>query len=441
VSDFHADYKQQLLTAADALFGPPGTGPTRQQKPPRRRLPVLTAIALGALLLAAAAFAADRIVEVGAPVRPANGPERPSLSTGIGLPVPGSRGRQPSASLLPISVPDPAGGLPWGMRIVTTTRDLVCVQIGRLLDGHLGVLGQDGAFKDDGLFHELPPGALDQSTCNEPDDIAFHVAPRLPAAGALPGEVRLCSYPGSPRTEPSEPASCPARDERLVAFGLLGPHAVSIYYRTASGLHAVATSGSHGAYLIVLPQPAGPAPANGDLSGATYVPTEPLPVATRGYLLSTIVFRFGDHRCQAGAERQPAGPPACAASSAGAPAPSTPTASDLHSRVTLTTRKVAGSYDLELTFNAPAGVHGAGTAYGAEYDLPGSHTCKSQGGGQPIERDIRRGQIVHVTVSVSQQPGCHGSVRGRIVLGRQSSALSGPTYDERTIGRFAFDLP
>jgi hypothetical protein len=86
-------------------------------------------------------------------------------------------------------------------------------------------------------------------------------------------------------------------------------------------------------------------------------------------------------------------------------------------------------------------VRGAGTAYGAEYDLPGSRACKSQGGGQPIERDIRRGQVVHVALSVDRQPTCHGVVRGRIVLGRQSSALSGPTYDESTVGRFAFALP
>ncbi len=86
-------------------------------------------------------------------------------------------------------------------------------------------------------------------------------------------------------------------------------------------------------------------------------------------------------------------------------------------------------------------MHDAATAYGAEYGLPGSRTCKAQGGGQPIERDIGRGAVVHVRLSVSQQPACHGVLRGRIVLGRQSSPLSGPTYDERTIGRFAFALP
>jgi hypothetical protein len=441
VSDFHADYKQQLLSAADALFGSPGASPARPQAPRGRRLPVLVAIALGVLLLAAAAFAADRIIGVGAPVKPSNGPVRSSLSTGVGIPVPGSHGRQRSASLLPISVPDPDGGLPWGMRILTTTRGLVCVQIGRLLDGHLGVLGQDGAFANDGLFHELPPGALDQSTCTGSEDIALYAARGLPAAGALPGAVRSCSYPDSPRAESPEPAACPRRDERLVAFGLLGPHAVSVSYRTPSGIHTVATSGSHGAYLIVLARGQEQGPASGGLYGATYVPTERLPVATKGYLLSTIVFGFGGRRCQAGAEHEPGGPPACGASGVAAPGLATPLGDHLHSRVTLTAHIVDGSYDLDLSFIAPAGVHDAGAAYGAEYDLPSSHICKSQGGGQPIERDIGRGQVVHVTLSISQQPACHGVVRGRIVLGRQSSPLSGPTYDEHTVGRFAFALP
>jgi hypothetical protein len=70
--------------------------------------------------------------------------------------------------LLSLRVPDPAGGPPWGMRLIFTTADRQdparnhktarwgCVQIGRVVDGRLGILGQDGAFHNDGLFHELP---------------------------------------------------------------------------------------------------------------------------------------------------------------------------------------------------------------------------------------------------------------------------------------------
>ncbi|HEY5194834.1 MAG TPA: hypothetical protein VIJ39_13330 [Solirubrobacteraceae bacterium] len=441
MSDFHSDHKHQLLRAVDALFGAPHSNPARQIRS-RRRLPVLVAIMIGALLLAAAAFAASRIIGVGSPVRPSGGPERSSLSTGVGIPVQGSHSRHRSASLLPISVPDPAGGLPWGMRIVTTTRGLLCVQIGRLLDDRLGVLGQDGQFKNDRLFHELPAGALDQSTCSQPDVVALYREFGPAAASPLPGEIPSCSYPGSPRAEPSAPPSCPAQDERMIAFGVLGPHAVSVSYKATNRVHTVETSGSHGAYLIVFPRPPAQAPVNGDFMAASIVPTEQLPVAAiQGYLLSTIVFRFGDRRCQTGPEHQPGGPPACTASRTATPVLSPPAASNLHSRVTLVARKRAEGYALDLTFIAPAAVHNANTAYGAEYTMRGSYPCEAGGAGQPIERDIKRGQRVHVVMSVNQKPGCHGMIYGRILLGRQGAPLAGPTYDERTVGRFSFDLP
>ena len=51
--------------------------------------------------------------------------------------------------------PDPAGGLPWGMRVTTTTRGLGCLEAAREQNHQLGVVGQDNAFHDDGLFHPL----------------------------------------------------------------------------------------------------------------------------------------------------------------------------------------------------------------------------------------------------------------------------------------------
>lgn len=441
MSDFHSDCKRQLLTAADALFGVPHASPTRKVRG-RRRLPVLTVIAISALLLAAAAFAADRIIGVGAPVRPSNGSTGSSRSTGIGLPVVGSRGTHRSASLLPISVPDPAGGLPWGMRIVTTTRGALCVQVGRLLDGHLGVLGGGGLFKDDGLFHELPLGALEQSMCSRPNVVALYRGSGASVAGALSGEALSCSLPGSPRTAPPGAPSCATSDEQILAFGLLGSHAVSVSYKIANRLRTVATSGSHGAYLFALAQPPGKTPVNGNFMAANIVPTEQLPVAAlQGYLLSTVVFRSGDSDCQTGPEHLSGGPAACISSTTAAPAISSPTASDRGSHVTLIARKTAHGYALDLSFMAPVAVHDAGTAYAAEYTLRGVRPCESGNVGQPIERDVRRGQRVHATMLVSQKPGCHGVIHGQIVLGRQSSPLVGPTYDERTIGRFTYELP
>src|ERR1700685_4173288 len=156
MSDFHNDYKRQLVSAAGSLFDAPATNRELEISRPRR-VPVLASIAVVALLLAAAALGATQIIGFGAPVRPGPVPgrEQPSRSTGVGLPVASGEGSPTSAQPLAISVPDPGGGLPWGMRIVRTTRGLLCPQVGRLLDGRLGVLGQDGEFKDDGLFHEL----------------------------------------------------------------------------------------------------------------------------------------------------------------------------------------------------------------------------------------------------------------------------------------------
>ena len=62
--------------------------------------------------------------------------------------------------MLALQAPDPQGGLPWGMRVVRTTRGETCVQIARLDGDQLGQLGIDGAFHDDGRFHPLAPDVL-----------------------------------------------------------------------------------------------------------------------------------------------------------------------------------------------------------------------------------------------------------------------------------------
>ena len=229
MSDFNSDYKQQLLTAAGTLFNTPAERPARL----RRRVPLLAMIAFGALLLAAAALAASGIIGVGAPVVANHQHGTPSAATGVGIPVSGAMSGHGSVQLLPVSVADPAGGLAWGMRIVRTTRGLVCVQVGRLRDGRLGVLGQDGEFHDDGLFHELPAGVLDPYTCSQPGYYVLYRSEGLPASGAMPGPAKSCLYPGAPRRHHADPRSCPAGDERMIAFGVLGPHAAQRHLQAA----------------------------------------------------------------------------------------------------------------------------------------------------------------------------------------------------------------
>jgi hypothetical protein len=441
MSDFHNDYKRQLVTAAGSLFGAPRAPRELEIRRPRR-MPLLAIIALGALLLAAAAFGATQIIGFGAPVTPAHAPgrERPSRTAGVGLPAANGEGSPASAQPLAISVPDPAGGLPWGMRIVRTTRGLLCPQVGRLLDGRLGVLGQDGEFDDDELFHELPASALEPNTCITPSAWSMLSDVGVPAAGALQSPTTSCLAPWL-SARPSSAPRCPARDERLIGFGVLGPHAVSVSYMAHGRLRTVATAGRLGAYLIVLPVPSKLAhnfPVLGGKGGLL----GGFPIgAGRGEVVSRLMFRFHGRLCQTGFDRQPGGPPQCTTQPAAQRmlAPKVP--HDLHTRVALQARSVSGGYELELTFTAPAAVRNASIAYGVQVTRPSSPAC-GRGGiwGQSIERDIARGQRLHVSEFVPQPPGCHGVVEGRVLLAAQNRSL--PVLDSRaeTVGRFTFAM-
>jgi hypothetical protein len=221
----------------------------------RRLLPLVIALAL--LAFAAAALAATGVFKAGAPVR-----------TGVGdLTHPGSGfgGVRPGdVSGIVAQSPDPVGGPPWGIREVGTTRGVACLQVGRVVNGQLGVLGQDGLFHDDGRFHPLP------AAVNTPSDGCF--APD--AAGNLFTAVEDANVPASglslrfsaPPAEtvappggcsngdlhtPQKLPTCPAGDERALYYGMLGSQAAAITYVAGGERHTVAT-GKGGAYLIVL---------------------------------------------------------------------------------------------------------------------------------------------------------------------------------------------
>ncbi len=216
---------------------PPPTPHTTQQSL-CESITVHVRVALVALALATAAItlAATGVILTGSPVGTARAP---IATAGEGIPVAGGE------RLLPLRAPDPAGGLPWGMRIIHTTRGLICVQLGRVYDNQLGQLGVDGAFHNDGRFHPLPIDALPHVLTN--------------AAGWMAGN---CSSPGaiyagdsvglelSAATSPRPGAGVPA-DRREISFGLLGVHAVSITYREGSQTHTQPVLPGLGAYLIV----------------------------------------------------------------------------------------------------------------------------------------------------------------------------------------------
>jgi hypothetical protein len=239
---------------------------------------------------AGVALAARALVEVGNPAPR----EYPNLGEKI-LPE-GTR-------LLSLRVPDPAGGPPWGMRLIFTaahgrgdsrdggTAHWGCVQIGRVLDGKLGVLGQDGAFHNDGRFHELPVQPEACGSLNRAGQLAgitgesniqtasayqglkgcLTEAMRTNQALALPTirrQLAIAKAENDPQgirsalqglaytrridSQLNAEPSCPSADDRRISYGIAGPHSRSITV-TRQGLNeTIALNPSDdGAYLIV----------------------------------------------------------------------------------------------------------------------------------------------------------------------------------------------
>jgi hypothetical protein len=209
--------------------------------PKRRRWwrssPLLLMLPLG---LATVAVAATTGILAGDPVKEPEGVNRNPRS-GVGVSV--DRGR-----LLDVRAPDPDGGPPWALRLVKTSRGLGCVQLGRTVDGKLGVLGRDGAFNNDGRLHELSPTIVNTLGCQQPDRAGnFFTAMTfydLPASGDASCRYRSQSARGRP--------DCAPGSLRTIYYGLLGPEAAAVTYIDDQGRTVrQPVSSPQGAYLIV----------------------------------------------------------------------------------------------------------------------------------------------------------------------------------------------
>jgi hypothetical protein len=238
-----------------------------------------------------AAFGAKALVEVGAPA------PREYPNFGEQILATGTR-------LLSLRVPDPAGGPPWGMRIIYTTADRHdpvrdhktarwgCVQIGRVLDDKLGILGQDGAFHNDGLFHELPVqpeacGSLNHSgqLVGLTGGASITASAYRGLEGCLTGSARRQEQMALPSIERqlgvaraekerrairaaleglatyrkiapklNADAICVESDLRVVAYGVAGPDARSVTITGEGHDQTISlTPRDDGAYLIVRP--------------------------------------------------------------------------------------------------------------------------------------------------------------------------------------------
>ncbi len=341
----------------------------------RRRL--AAAIALCAAT-AGSALAATGVIRLGAPV---SVPPGLNPRAGSGVPAPGG------SVLLPLRYPDPEGGPPWGMRVVRTTRGLVCVQVGRVLDGRLGVIGIDGAFHDDGRFHPLPAAAL-------PDAGGAPRGWEAPADSGcyLPTQPFVAEASGVARSGggPLDTTHMPRGRLRDLYFGLLGPDAVSVVYSEHSEHPLRATQAvvpGVGAYLFVRPLSAHSRPGYGGASLGTMGALGPV-APIRG-----ITYRIGGKLCERVLPGRRAADPCPAPQSLyGPPAPAeAPLRVPLHASL-LVTHRVVRSVDVR--FRAPLAVTGAGQGY--EVRVPVG-PCHGAGGGYAAhntDRDIAPGEPI-----------------------------------------------
>jgi hypothetical protein len=353
---------------------------------------------------------------------------------GAGVPEPASIG------LLAISTPDPAGGPPWGLRAMTTTRGLGCLQYGRLVGGRLGVLGQDGTFHDDGRFHALPPDVFQFWGCTTLDAnghsyFAAYVD-GIPASG-----YQACT-PAGARRAPKGPPSCPAADERALYYGALGPQAKSITYTIDGHTHTIAAVGPEGAYLIVTQATPG---ANPDISGpgapngSALLPHGTSQPIRRITYDNGTVCSIGPHGDRDSHGRR-CTPPGYASSR------HLPTAAQVHSPVSVRVRLNGHLPGLgriafaEVTFTARIPVTSAGNYYAYDYRAPSSGPCRGQTGGGATDTNLAAGQRVTFRVQITGGPRgrtlCPGTYRGRIAYLSQTSnqtRMSGPTVAHFTI--------
>jgi hypothetical protein len=417
---------------------------------PRRarlaRRPLLLIVPL--LLIAAGALAAGGVIEFGSPAKlPFSMLKNPR--EGSGALVPGT------VRLLPIAAPDPAGGPDWGMRELSTTRGEGCLQLGRLVDGKLGALGQDSAFNNDGRFHELPV-AGDENGCALLDGkgrlFTNVTADERPASawigvgGSLGGCVPATAgpYEKGLRLTPQEKARgrkpapiCRQADLRNIYYGLLGPVAQSITYVLGRQRHTLDTVGSGGAYLFVTR-----ASPNQLLNFANAGTADIVPVDGP---IKEIHYRDGS-TCHLTAKSWIGGSYACTPTLyepvgyvpvGRAPTPAE-VAAPIHVRLT---RGHHGQSVIVLSFTARLAVTDARRIYSLRWREPGMPPGAY--GGEATNSDIAAGQTITKTIGDFGRPSRHGIVHGSVSLLQAlgPGGLEGPGSVAVPVGSFSVRVP
>jgi hypothetical protein len=224
-------------------------------KRPRVRAARLRALALAAAVLALAAgiaTAATGAFPIGNPLSPDDVAKPP------GKPLEGSE------ELARVRTPDPVGGPLWGIRTFSTDRGARCQQIGRVVDGRLGLIG------DDGRFHELPftgdgdscfkatkpPLAVPEAAGDAGIASTFgHAA--FTDSGGPAGDYApdACATGFKSLREANSPGAvaCDDRPRRFVLAGTTGPEAVEV--RVESGPEVLRFAVVDRRFLVVTDRP------------------------------------------------------------------------------------------------------------------------------------------------------------------------------------------
>jgi hypothetical protein len=386
------------------LVATPGAG-----RPQRRRLRLLVPIGVAALVLAAAGLAAGHKIIFGG-AKPRGMFSQPHA--GLGAVVPGS------VRLLPVRVPDPVGGPPWGMRVFATTRGLGCAEIGRVVGGELGALGRDRAFHDDGRFHRLPVGSL---RLGPPKCTSLDANGRVFMNGGIgavaASGIASCMPPEFTSGVPAREL-CAPDEERSIDFGVLGPEAASVTYRLGGRLITRPTVGPDGGYLIVAPG----ADSHGD--GVGVMPQVPFdgPIVKVTYRDGTscepqqLWGRAQHHR-------------PCIPKGFVAPQASLPTRAQVAAPVHA--RHLRGTRTIEVRFTARLPVSSTSSAYTLTWRRP--HQSKGSMYAIFTQRDIAAGETVRLPIHARGT----GVFRGRVVFNSGLTSGFGLPRDGVLVGRFA----
>jgi hypothetical protein len=422
------------------------SAPERRQSWFSNRLHALSLAAALVLGGGAVALAATGVLS-GSPVKP----EVPlNAAAGNGLPLAGA-----SAHLALLAV-DPRDGLPWGMRIEHTTRRQLCLQVGRVDGAQLGELGLDSAFGDDGRFHALPAtvlppgygGSADQVECVPDGQTMIFEDLNADRSGVrlLPGESS-----GPPPKNPGEalhPTGVPpVGDLRALAYGVLGPHAVSVTYKAPTGMRTIPLNRPDGGFLIV--EPAGFIKSQDTVGGSISGTAEPSSVDVGltdrlglPRMIAAATFRFGGQLCSQGA----GAPVIRSCPMRKISVPRHPYVRRLNQPIHLTLLAQSHAacnaaflkfpcYKGQVEFKAPYAVSSAGS----EYDIEGIARCKIGGRIETawsLERDVKAHELVK-TDSLGRfvyAPSCASTEKFQVSFQKRTGPVTAAVPEKIIIG-------